>query len=131
MLYTAQGKVKKMVIQKSKKQIALKRRADRDRVAYLDTLIDKAVVDCYNESEQITGLFTLLEENLTLPFATTLLGVEVIVERVDMNDADEIVVVCRRGRERQRIPILDLPLPEPKPQGAEWVEAFRRWAGGR
>ncbi|MCX5913200.1 MAG: hypothetical protein NTV04_14875 [Deltaproteobacteria bacterium] len=94
-------------------------------------MIAEAVVDCFNESEQITGLFTMLEENLTLPFATTVLGGEVIVERVDRNDAAEIVAVCRRGRKRQRISIVDLPLPEPKPKGAEWIEAFRRWAGGR
>jgi len=87
-------------------------------------------MDCLNESEQVAGFFTMLEENLRLPFETKILGVEVIVERVDMNDADEIVAICRRGNERQRIPILDLPLPEPKPKGAEWIEAFRRWAGG-
>jgi len=52
------------------------------------------------------------------------------VERIDMNDADEIVAVCRRGRKRQRVPILDLPLPEPRPRGAEWIDAFRRWAKG-
>ena len=50
------------------------------------------------------------------------------MERVDRNDAAEIVAVCRRGRKRQRISIVDLPLPEPKPKGAEWIEAFRRWA---
>jgi hypothetical protein len=131
MFYAAQGKVKKLIIQKNKKQSAFKKGVNRDRAAYLDRLIDEAVVDSYNESEQITGLFTMLEENLKLPFTTTVLGVEVIVERVDMNASDEIVAICRRGRERQRIPILDLPLPEPKPQGAEWIEAFRRWAGGR
>jgi hypothetical protein len=119
------------VMTEKKKQRALKSRTDRDRAAYLDKLIDEAIVDCYIESEQITGLFTMLEENLKFPFTTTVLGVEVIVERVDMNAAAEIVAICRRGRERQRIPILDLPLPEPKPKGAEWIEAFRRWAGGR
>jgi hypothetical protein len=119
-----------MRTQKRGKQSVLQRRADRDRAAYFDTLIDEAIVDCYNESEQISGIFTMLEENLTLPFATTVLGVEVIVEKVDMNEAAEIVAVCRRGRKRQRIPILDLPLPTPRPKGAQWIEAFRRWAGG-
>lgn len=116
---------------KEKKENVPKRRAERERAAYLDELIDEAVVDCYNESEQLSGFFTMLEENLTLPFATTVLGVEAVVEKVDINEAGEIVAVCRRGRERQRIPILDLPLPDPKPKGAKWIEAFRRWAGER
>jgi hypothetical protein len=96
--------------------------------ANLDNLIAEATVDCYNESEESTGIFTMLEENLAVPFATKLLGVEVTVERVDLNDADEIVAVCRRGRERLRVPVIDLPLPEPKPKGAEWIDAYRRWA---
>ena len=74
----------------------------------------------------------MVEENLTLPFETEILGVSVAVERVDLSETDEIVAVCRRGTSRQRIPILDLPLPVPRPAGAEWIEAYRYWArGGR
>lgn len=121
---------KKRMTQK-KKQIVPNRRADRDRTAQFDKLIKEAFVDCYDESEELSGCFTMIQDNLALPFGTTVLGVEVIVEKVVMNGAGEIVAVCRRGRERQRIPILDLPLPDPKPKGTEWIEAFRRWAGGR
>jgi hypothetical protein len=46
-----------------------------------------------------------------LPFITTVFGIEVIVERVDMNESEEIVVVLRNGRTRQRVALLDLPLP--------------------
>jgi hypothetical protein len=63
---------------------------------------------------------------------TEILGTAVRVERVDLNDADEIVAICRRGRQRQMIPILNLPLPSPPPTGWEWIEAYRHWArGGR
>ena len=102
--------------------------AVRSSTAHLDELIEEATVDCYNESEEITGIFTMLEENLTVPFATKLLGLEVTVERVDLNKAGEIVAVCRRGRERLRVPIIDLPLPEVKPKGEEWIDTYRRWA---
>ena len=105
--------------------------AARSSTAHLDKLIGEATVDCYNDSEEITGIFTMLEENLIVPFATKLLGLEVAVERVDLNKAGEIVAVCRRGRERLRVPVIDLPLPEPKPKGAEWIDAYRRWARWR
>jgi hypothetical protein len=36
-----------------------------------------------------------------------MLGVEVTVEKVDLTDDDQIVVVCARGKSRQTIPILD------------------------
>ena len=98
----------------------------------LEALIEEALVDAYGESEQRVGFLTMLEENLTVPFAAEILGTPVRVERVDLNDAEEIVVICRRGRQRQMIPILNLPLPSPPPAGWEWIEAYRHWArGGR
>jgi len=105
--------------------------ASRMKARALDRLIEEAVVDAYNESEQRTAFYTVLDENLDLPFQTEILGVEVTVERVDLTDAEEIVAICTRGRKRQAIPILELPLPVPRPRGWEWIEAYRRWAGRR
>ena len=97
---------------------------------HLEALVGEAIVDCYNESEQAMGLFTMIEDHLALPFLTQVLGVEVEVETVDLNDADEVVVICRREGVRQRLPVLDLPLPGPPPEGWEWIEAYRYWARG-
>jgi Calcium binding len=97
--------------------------------AELDALIEEATVDCYNEEEQVTGLFTMLEEHLALPFQTTVLGVTVTVTRMDLADSNRIVAICRRDRVKQAIPLLDLPLPAAAPDGAEWIEAYRRWHG--
>jgi hypothetical protein len=99
--------------------------------AKLDEMIEEATVDAYGESEQITGFFTLLEEQLKFPFKTEMLGMEVTVEQLDLTDDEQIVTVCSRGKSLQRIPILDLPLPDPPPEGWEWIEAFRHWARGR
>ena len=99
--------------------------------AKLDEMIEEATVDAYGDSEQIMGFFCLLEEHLQLPFNTEVLGIEVTVESLDVTDEEEIVVICSRGKSRQRISVLDLPLPSPPPQGAEWIDAFRRWARGR
>ncbi len=92
----------------------------------LEKMIDEAIVDCNNESEQAMGLFTMIEESLSLPFSITIFGVQVTVEAVRQNDAGEGVAVCTRGREWQSIPIVDLPLPTPRPKGSEWIEAYRR-----
>ncbi len=90
-------------------------------------MIEEATVDCYNESEEVTGWFTMIEENLAVPFEAVVLGVTVTVERVEITETDQIVAICLRGRHRQSIPILDLPLPIPPPDGTEWVEAYRLW----
>jgi hypothetical protein len=93
-------------------------------------MIEEALVDAYGESEQRTAFFTMIEDNLAVPFKTEVLGVEVTVDKVDLGADEQIVAICARGRERQAIPILDLPLPEPAPDGSEWIEAFRTWVGG-
>ena len=93
----------------------------------LERVISEAIVDY----EPAMGLFTMVEENLRLPFPTMVLGIQVNVQKVEINDAGEIVAVCSRGAEKQRIPLVDLSLPSPRPEGAEWIEAYRRWARGR
>jgi hypothetical protein len=98
--------------------------------ARLDEMIEEATVDAYGESEQIAGFFTMLEDRLKLPFQTKVLEMDVTVERLDMTDDEQIVAVCSRGKSQQPVPILDLTLPDPPPEGAEWIEAFRRWARG-
>lgn len=108
-----------------------KKRSKVVSTAKLDELIEEAIVDAYGESEQTVGFYTMLEEHLVMPFATEMLGAEVIVERVGLTDDERIVAVCKRGRLRQQISILDLPLPDPPPDGAEWIEAYRRWARAR
>jgi Calcium binding len=97
----------------------------------LDKLIEEATVDCYDMDEQASGFFTMIEENLALPFTTHVLGVEVSVVALEMDDAGAPKVVCQNGSERQRVGLTDLPLPEPPPSGAEWIAAYRRWVRGR
>lgn len=98
----------------------------------LEGMVEEATVDAYGDAEQVGGFFTMIEEHLHVPFSTTVLGVEVIVRKIDMTEADEIIAVCHHGKQKQRIPILELPLPSPPPEGAEWIAAYRYWErGGR
>jgi hypothetical protein len=98
--------------------------------AKLEKLIEEAVVDAYGEEEQVGGFFTMMEEHLALPFSANILGVDVVVEKVDMTRSGQIVAICRRDKIRQRIGILDLPLPTPAPAGTEWIAAYRHWRRG-
>ena len=113
--------------------MAIRRRPSRSRTIsrrQLQALIEDATVDAHGESEQRVGFFTVLEEHLAVPFTTEVLGTPVVVERLDLTEADEIVAVCRRGRTRQRIDLSDLPLPSPPPDGWEWIAAYRYWVRG-
>ena len=106
-------------------------RSKRPTTAQLEALVEEATVDAYDESEQAAGFFTMFEEHLKLPFDTRVLGVDVVVENIGLSEREDVVVVCRHGKERQTLPILDLPLPTLPPTGWEWIEAYRHWARGR
>ncbi len=106
-------------------------RASVASTQHLRELIEEATVDCYDEEEQATGLFAMIEENLALPFKTTVLGITADVVSVDMSGDGRLVAVCKAGRHRQRIALADLPLPTPSPAGAEWIAAYRLWVHGR
>ncbi len=97
----------------------------------LSQLIEEATVDAYGESEQATAWFTTFEDHVSLPFKTTILGVTVNVTRFDLRDDNRIMAICERGRDKQAVGIADLALPSPRPEGAEWIEAYRFWLEGQ
>jgi len=90
-------------------------------------MVEEATVDCHDEEEALTGFATLVEENLEVPFETTILWVTVTVTGVT-DTSHGLVADCARGRYQQPIHVLDLPFPDPPPKGAEWIAAYRRWA---
>ena len=46
-------------------------------------MIEEATVDAYKDSELVTGWYTMLEQNLAVPFETSLLGVTVTDQRIE------------------------------------------------
>jgi hypothetical protein len=105
--------------------------AGRPTKSLLKEMIAEATVDAYDESEQAMGWECVLNEYLELPFTTKVLGAEVSVTGLELRDDNRIVAICTRGKAKQAIALLDLPLPSPRPEGAEWVEAYRYFLGGR
>jgi hypothetical protein len=95
--------------------------------ADLDELVEEATVDAYDTEEQVSGFFSLMDDELKLPFETTVLGVAATVETIEQTENNDIVAVCRAGKLRQRIRLVDLPLPRPEPPGAKWIAAYRHW----
>ena len=51
----------------------------------LDALVEDATVDAYNDEEQLGGFAVMIEDNLEMPFETTVLGVMVTVNGVAQN----------------------------------------------
>jgi hypothetical protein len=98
--------------------------------AKLEKLIEEAVVDAYTEQEQTVGFLTMMQEHLALPLSVSILGVECVVEKIDLTRDGQIVAICRRDKVKQRVGIIELPLPVPAPAGAEWIAAYYHWRRG-
>lgn len=96
--------------------------------AALDALVDEAIVDAYDEHEQLAAFQAIIEDRLALPFTTVVLGIPVSVTALQDRPGSPIAARCRHGRHAQAIGILDLPLPDPAPEGWAWVEAYRHWS---
>jgi len=99
------------------------------RAAKFTKLIEEATTDAYNESERVSGFFSLIEDNLNVPFTTRVLGQVVTVTGIDITENDQIVAICKLGNIAQSISVLDLPMPTPLPKGGEWIAAYHRWCG--
>lgn len=48
------------------------------REVQLDAMVEEATVDCYNDSEAATGIFTMIDENLAVPFETQMWNSETL-----------------------------------------------------
>src|SRR5262249_34250585 len=74
----------------------------------LDELIAEATVDAHDEDEQASGFFNMIDEYLAVPFQTRILGIDVSVVAVEMDDDGGLKAVCEGAGKRQRIGLLDL-----------------------
>jgi hypothetical protein len=107
-----------------------KKRDPKDR-ARLDALIEEATVDCYTEDEAHGGLMVSVEDGVVCPFKATVIGEEVeVVELRSRETGFGVDAICRYKGKDYRIDIFSLEWPKQKPEGYEWVEAYRAWLGG-
>jgi hypothetical protein len=87
-------------------------------------MVEKATIDCYDEEEQHTGLATLVEDNLEVPFATTVLGIRVTVTGPDrVIGLDLYVNWSRPMRHRYQH---GFSTPHPEMNAAFWLISARR-----
>ena len=92
----------------------------------LDALVEEATVDAYNDEEQLGGFAVMIEDNLEMPFETTVLGVIVTVNGVSQTESG-IVAACVRDGQHQAMS-LTCRCPSHRQRGAEWIAAYRHWA---
>ncbi len=99
--------------------------------ARLDALIEEATIDCDSEEEAHVGFMTMIEENVVCPFMAKVIGEEVEVVEIRSTEVGlGVDAVCRYKGKDYRINIQSLEWPKQKPEGFEWIEAYRSWQQG-
>lgn len=98
----------------------------------LRQLIDEATVDCYREDEQLTGFLTSIESNMPCPFPARVIGEPVSVTGFQWAEGclPVLYAVCEYKGRRYPIELTSLQWGSPKPEGYEWIEAYRAWRTG-
>ncbi|MFB6396610.1 hypothetical protein [Polymorphospora lycopeni] len=96
--------------------------------AELDALVGDATVDAYDDDEQLTSPYTMIEDNLAAPFTTQVLGVEVTVRRVDLRHGGIVALPTRPRPAGDRD--LGPSLARAAAGGVRWIEAYRHWTVG-
>lgn len=66
-----------------------------------DMIIEKAIVDCYDEEEQMNGWVCLIGENMTTPCRCRIAGQDAILEKIDTDNRDSTAIgIIRLGKSR-------------------------------
>jgi hypothetical protein len=100
-------------------------RPDRTK---LRALIDQAIHDSVDESDEHAGLLSMIREEVACPFPARVNGENVECVRFDWpSKGYGLNAVCKCKGNTLVVDISKLEWTEPRPQGYEWIEAYFAW----
>lgn len=97
----------------------------------LNELLEEAIVDCYDEEEEFSGVLISVDENVAWPLPAQLAGTPVEVLGLDESASSlrrGIVARIRRDGKEYRASLSDLTFGDLDENSAEWLALFRWWA---
>jgi len=91
--------------------------------------MDDACVDCYDQHEQICGLFTMVDQELAFRFPARVVDEQVEVTSATTADYDSLgidLIVVHKGKEYS-IAAHSVELETPLPDGHLYLAAYLEW----
>ncbi len=97
--------------------------------ADVSAALEDATVDAYGESEEHSGLLTLIEDELQFPFRARILGEEVSIVGMEWPDDDSfgLNLICETGRKKYLVEARSFKLIAPFPKGHLYLAAYLEW----
>lgn len=96
----------------------------------LDSLIEEATMDCYDEAECRIGFLTMLQDNVQTPLEAKLGKNIVTIYQIDGDDRVIKAFIRNGGTILNAVDILDLKVGQDAP-GFPWLAAYRKWETGK
>lgn len=94
-------------------------------------MIEKATIDCYDDSEIFSGWACILEEKLIIPLKCFIYGEEAQLIGLDTGEMGVgVLAIVKKNKKKIRIPIQDLEVADKKAKGLEWLTAYKYWLKG-
>jgi hypothetical protein len=104
---------------------ATDRPGDRARIR---ALIDQAIADGVDESDEHAGLLSMIREEVVCPFVARVDGEDVECIRFDWRPRGYgLNAVCKGNGKIFVVDLSKLEWSEPRPKGYEWIEAYFAW----
>ena len=91
--------------------------------------MQEACVDCYGDDEQISGLTTMVDQELAFPFQGQVLGetVHVVGTSAPLHDPRGIDLVVVHKDKQYAIAAHSVEIPKPLPEGHLYLAAYLDW----
>ncbi len=94
----------------------------------LRALIDQATSDSVDESDEHSGLLSMIREEVACPFPARVSGEDVECVRLEWpKNGYGLNAICKSKGKTQVVDIGTLEWIEPLPKGHEWIDAYFAW----
>jgi len=95
----------------------------------ISTAFDEATMDANGEDELVSGLITMVQENLDFPFAAKVMGKPVQIVDSETAERNEfgLDLIAKIDGQQHSIAARSVELQTPLPEGAEYLAAYLNW----
>ena len=92
--------------------------------------IELALTDAYGEYEQASGWLACIETIFERFDRVNLMGEQVALEGLDLENELAVVAVCTKGKRRARVALDSVEFPGITPIEARWLKAWKQFSRG-
>jgi len=100
----------------------------KDEQEDIQEFIEEAIIDCYGEDEEFTGIMNMIEDNIVCPFEAKIIGETVKIHDFQYpENAYSLKAICEHKGKKYVVDASSIEWLKPLPEGFKWIEAYFQW----